>query len=49
MHDARKMVIQYDTRQVIEMPDTSDFGLQISDLLEVEYWITGKEADNHLI
>jgi hypothetical protein len=51
-NDARKMEIQYNSRMETEMSVTSlqagDFRLMISDLIEVEYWITGKKADNHI-
>ena len=46
-NDAGKMVIQYNSRQKTEMSGTSDFRLPTSNKFEVEYWVTGKEADNH--
>ena len=46
-NDASKMVIQYNSRQETEMSDTSDFRHRTSDLFEVEYWVTCKEADHH--
>jgi hypothetical protein len=48
-NDASKMEIQYNSRQETEMFGTSDFRLLTSNLFEVEYWATGKEADNHII
>ena len=52
-YDARKMGIEYDPRQETEISGTSDFRLRTSlptgqagNLFEVEYWVTGKEADN---
>ena len=45
------MVIQYNSRQETEMSGTSlpaGRGLPTSNLFEVEYWVTGKEADNHI-
>jgi hypothetical protein len=53
--DASKTLIEYNSRQETEISGTSDFRLRTSlptgqagDLFEVEYWVTGKEAVNHL-
>jgi len=46
--DASKILIEHNSRQETEMSGTSDFRLRTSDVFEVEYWVTGKEADNHL-
>ena len=54
-NDARKMVILYNSRQETKISGTSlyvrDFRLRPntyrdSNLFEVEYWVTSKEADN---
>lgn len=49
------MIIQNNSRQGTEMSSASDFRLRTSmpngqagNLFEVEYWVTGKEADTHL-
>ena len=54
-NDARKMEIQFNSRLETEMSVTSDFRLRTSlptgqagDQFEVEYWVTGKEAGNHI-
>jgi len=51
-NDARKMEIQYNSHLETEMFVTSDFRLRPDsyrdDLIEVEYWVTGKKADNHI-
>ncbi|WP_373520739.1 hypothetical protein [Aquiflexum sp.] len=46
--------MQYSSRWETKMPGTSDIRLRTSlpigqaeGLFEVEYWVTGKEADNH--
>jgi len=44
---ASKMVIQHNSREEIEMSGTSLPTGQAGNPFEVEYLVTGKEADNH--
>jgi hypothetical protein len=46
-HDAGKMVIKYNSPYKSEMSGTSDIGHRTSNLFEVEFWVSGKEEDNH--
>jgi hypothetical protein len=48
-NDPSKMVVHYNSRKETEMSSTSDFRLRTSDMFVVEYWVTGKEADNNKI
>ena len=41
---ANKMVIQYNSRQDMDMSGTSNFGLRTSDMFVIEYWFTTKKT-----